>query len=204
MIRRQYQKIMALFYDPFMDSLEKELIHHRRYLINQIDKGPVLEVGAGTGVNFDLYPPNIEVYAIEPSTPMYKKALKRIKNKPHIHLYNISLEELDKQKEIPAKFAYILSTLVLCTIKDPEKGAQIYHRLLEDNGKLLVLEHIHSGETFYGKFQKWINPLWKPLADGCNLIRRQDKILKNKGFVAIREKYFKLGTLWYRAVMKKS
>ncbi len=194
---------MSLFYDPFMESLEKELIHHRRFLIDKIDKGPVLEVGAGTGVNFELYPDNIEIYAIEPSTPMYKKALKKAKNRSNIHLFNIGLEEVYEHPGIPEKFQYILSTLVLCTIDDPQKGAGIYYDLLDNNGKLLVLEHIHSGETFYGKLQKWINPIWKPIADGCNLTRRQDIILKNRGFEAIQEKYFKLGTDWYRAIMQK-
>ncbi len=194
---------MALFYDPFMDSLEKELIKHRRFLIGKIDKGPVLEVGAGTGVNFDLYPDHLEIYAIEPSMPMYKKALKKAKNKPNIHLFNIGLEEVSGHPEIPESFQYILSTLVLCTIKDPEKGAARYHHLLKNDGKLLVLEHIHSGENFYGKLQKLVNPVWKPIADGCNLTRRQDEILKNNGFEAIDEKYFKLGTDWYRAIMKK-
>ena len=203
MIRRQYQKIMSFFYDPFMQSLEKELIHHRKFLIKEIDRGPILEVGAGTGVNFDLYPEEIEVYAIEPSTPMFQKAQKKAENKPNIHVYNIGLEDLSSIKEIPSKFQYILSTLVLCTIDNPHKGAQLYNQLLNKDGKLLVLEHIHSGENFYGKVQKLINPIWKPFADGCNLTRRQDLILKEQGFKPIHEKYFKLGTEWYRAIMKK-
>jgi SAM-dependent methyltransferase len=194
---------MSFFYDPFMASLEKELIKHRRFLIDQIDKGPVLEVGAGTGVNFNLYPENIEVYAIEPSLPMYKKALIKAKNKPHIHLYNIGLEKINEHPLIPEKFNFVLSTLVLCTIDKPKEGARIYKDLLTENGKLLVLEHIHSGENLYGKFQKWINPVWKPFADGCNLTRRQDIILKDEGFKVIDEKYFKLGTDWYRAIMSK-
>jgi len=203
LIRRNYQKIMSFFYDPFMESLEKELIYHRKFLIKEIDRGPILEVGAGTGVNFDLYPEEVEVYAIEPSTPMYKKAIKKAKDKPNIHVYNIGLEDLSSIKEIPTKFQYILSTLVLCTIDDPNEGAQIYNQLLTSDGKLLVLEHIHSGENFYGKVQKLINPIWKPFADGCNLTRRQDLILKEQDFKPINEKYFKLGTEWYRAVMKK-
>ncbi len=194
---------MSFFYDPFMESLEKELIKHRQFLIRQIKKGPILEIGAGTGVNFDLYPDNIEVYAIEPSIPMYKRALRKAKNKPHIHLYNAGLENLSEINNFPNEFEYILSTLVLCTIKNPQDGAELYYNLLKKDGKLLVLEHIHSSESFYGKLQQWINPIWRPFADGCNLTRRQDIILKSQGFKAMNEKYFTLGTKWYRAIMKK-
>jgi SAM-dependent methyltransferase len=194
---------MAAFYDPFMRSLEKVLIHHRRQLLQQT-KGVVLEVGAGTGVNFPLYPKNVQVFAIEPSVPMYKRAVKVAKNYPNIKVYNMGIEEVLQHNELPSQFDYITSMLVLCTIPNPELAAGIYYKLLKDDGKLLVLEHIHSEGKIYGKLQKLVNPVWRPFADGCNLTRRQDFILKNSGFKALTESYFSLGTDWYEAVMIKN
>lgn len=194
---------MAAFYDPFMRSLEKVLTPHRIDLLRHA-QGTVLEVGAGTGVNFPLYPGNVEVYAIEPSVPMYKRALKVAEKHPNIHLYNIGIEDIKKQKDIPDQFDYITSMLVLCTIPNPQEAARDYYRLLKSDGKLLVLEHIHAQGKFYGKFQTMVNPLWKPFADGCNLTRRQDIILKNAGFKAQSESYFSVGTDWYKAIMIKN
>jgi len=202
LIRKQYQKIMAAFYDPFMRSLEKVLTKHRIDLLQQ-SQGTVLEVGAGTGVNFPLYPENVEVFAIEPSVPMYKRALKIAKNYPNIHLFNIGIEEVKNQTGFPNQFDYITSMLVLCTIPNPQEAARDYDELLKDNGKLLVLEHIHAQGKFYGKFQTLVNPIWKPFADGCNLTRRQDLILKNTGFKALSESNFSVGTDWYKAIMTK-
>ncbi len=193
---------MTAFYDPFMASLEKVLIKHRQYLLSQT-QGAVLEVGAGTGVNFGLYPDHVQVFAIEPSKPMYKKALKKAAKHPNIKVFNIGLEEVKNHPELPNTYNYIASMLVLCTITNPFKAAQIYADLLQDSGKLLVLEHIHSGDTLYGKLQKLVNPIWRPFADGCNLTRRQDQILKQQGFIPLEEKYFTLGTDWYQAIMKK-
>ncbi len=194
---------MSFFYDPFMESLEKVLYKHRSFLLDQIQGGDILEIGAGTGVNFLLYPKNVNIYAIEPSKPMYKRALKKIPSNRNIHLYNIGIEDIMNITNIPKQFDYILSTLVLCTIKNPFEAVQQYKQLLKSNGKLLVLEHIHS-DGFYGKFQKIINPIWRPFADGCNLTRRQDWILKDAGFFPINEKYFHVGTDWYRAIMVKN
>ncbi len=200
MIREQYRKVMALFYDPFMEGLEKSLGRHRRFLLEKTG-GKVLEVGAGTGVNFNYYPSGVEVFAVEPSVPMFKRARKRALGKKHIRLYNIGIEQVPDHPAFPGKFDFIVSMLVLCTVKDLQKTVDIYARLLKPQGKLLVLEHIHSGDTFYGKFQKWINPVWRPFADGCNLTRRQDLALKEAGFIPESEHYFRLGTDWYRAVM---
>ncbi len=200
MIKEQYRKLVALAYDPFMKSLEKVLIHHRRELISRTG-GIVLEVGAGTGVNFSLYPPDVQVYAIEPSKPMYQKALKQAAGKPNIRVFNIGIEQVSQHNEIPHQFDFVTSMLVLCTVSNPVEAAKIYQNLLKPEGKLLVLEHIHSTGKFYGWVQKIINPVWRPLADGCNLTRRQDYILKQQGFSAECEKYFTLGTDWYQAIM---
>ncbi len=194
---------MAAFYDPFMRSLEKVLIKHRRDLLQQT-KGVVLEVGAGTGVNFSLYPDNVKVFAIEPSVPMYKRALKVAKNYPNIKVYNTGIEAVAGHPELPDNYDFITSMLVLCTIENPGKAVDIYKKMLKDDGRLLVLEHIHSTGKFYGKLQKIVNPVWRPIADGCNLTRRQDLLLKNAGFKALSESYFTLGTDWYKAVMIKT
>lgn len=201
MIKKHYQKFVAWYYDHFMKGLEKVLTKHRQDLIGYAS-GNILEVGAGTGVNFDLYPENVQVYAIEPSVPMFKKALKKAEKYPHIQVFNIGIEEVKENKKLPDTFDTIASMLVLCTVKDETKAAQIYRDLLKSDGKLLVLEHIHASGRFYGKVQQIVNPVWRPLADGCNLTRRQDIILKNAGFEALFEEHFSLGTDWYKAVMK--
>jgi len=200
LIRKHYQKLMATFYDPFMKSLEKVLTEHRRKLL-QRTSGIVLEVGAGTGVNFPLYPKDVKVFAIEPSVPMYKRAVKAAANYPNIHVFNIGIEAVENHPELPESFDFVTSMLVLCTVPDPQQAARIYRDVLKNDGQLLVLEHIHASGRLYGKLQSLVNPLWRPIADGCNLTRRQDWILKEAGFKALFEDYFSLGTDWYEAVM---
>ena len=191
---------MAVFYDPFMKSLEKVLTGHRQKLL-QNTSGRVLEVGSGTGVNFPLYPKDVEVFAIEPSVPMYKRAVKAATNYPNIHVFNIGIEAVKNHPELPESFDFVTSMLVLCTVPDPQQAARIYCDVLKNDGQLLVLEHIHASGRLYGKLQSLVNPLWRPIADGCNLTRRQDLILKEAGFKALFEDYFSLGTDWYEAVM---
>ena len=200
MIRKHYQKLMAVFYDPFMNSLEKVLTGHRQKLL-QNTSGMVLEVGAGTGVNFPLYPKDVEVFAIEPSVPMYKRAVKAAANYPNIHVLNIGIEAVKNHPELPETFDFVTSMLVLCTVPNPQQAARIYRDVLKSDGQLLVLEHIHASGRLYGKLQSLVNPIWRPIADGCNLTRRQDLILKEAGFKALFEDYFSLGTDWYEAVM---
>ncbi len=196
-----YQYVMAALYDPFMRTLEGDLYPYRRRLLGRA-KGHVLEVGAGTGVNFPLYPASVQVDAIEPSRAMYLKALRK-QPPPHIRLLHMGIEDtrLDRLAP-PGGYDYIVSMLVLCSVKDLDGAIQRYRQLLKPDGKLLVLEHIHSTGTAYGRFQQLVNPVWKPLADGCNLTRRQDLALKPY-FRPEEEGTFRLGTDWYWAIMRK-
>jgi len=200
LIREAYRYLLAEVYDPFLASLEKELESHRRELLSRTF-GDVLEAGAGTGVNFRFYPDDARVYAVEPSAAMIRKARKKLR--PGIRLIHAAVEDVPQLKNMPHRFDFVVSTLVMCTVKDPYEAARVYGQILKPGGKLLVLEHIHSSDRLYGKFQKWINPLWRPLADGCNLTRRQDIILKEAGFVPVEESYFRTGLDWYKAVMVK-
>ena len=201
MINKAYRHLLARIYDPFLASLEKVLSSYRRELLSQT-YGNVLEVGAGTGVNIPYYPPHAEVFAVEPSLPMLLRAEKK-NNRNNYRLFNIAVEDVPGHPGLPDQYDFIVSMLVMCSVKDEKKVAGLYKKLLKPGGKLIVLEHIHAGNhTVYGKFQTLVNPVWRPLADGCNLTRRQDKVLKEAGFVPEKETYFRTGTDWYMAVMK--
>ncbi len=196
-----YSYVVAGIYDPFLKGLERKLGPMRKEMLAQTH-GTVLEVGSGTGVNFSYYPENTRVIAIEPNKAMYKKSLS--KNPPsNIQVIHAGLEDKEVLKHMPpGGYDFIVSMLVLCSVKEFPGAVRRYYDLLKPDGKLLVLEHIHSGDKLYGRFQKWINPVWKVFSEGCNLTRRQDEDLK-RFFKPLEENYFTLGTDWYRAVMVK-
>lgn len=197
-----YQKLFAAAYDPFMSSAEKSLERNRRELLAHL-RGNILEVGVGTGVNFDFFHPEANVLAIEPSMPMMKKALARIPAGKNIEVYHLGvndepLEDLIKNGSLDA----VVCTLVLCTIPHPEIALQKFKRWLKPEGRLVILEHIRSKHHWHGRMQDWVNPLWKAFGEGCNLNRNTDAMVKAAGFVPENEMYFKNSVTWYQGVFK--
>ena len=185
-----YQKIFAKYYDPFMVELELRLYKRRDSLLSPLI-GNVLEVGSGTGVNFPFYNENkTKVTAIEPSLPMLEKA-KLKKNYNHIKLHNIGVGYEELEALIPEKgFDVIVCTLVLCTVPNLEDALDDFKRFLAPNGKLIIMEHIHSKKKSKAMLQNVVNPIWKKIGDGCNLNRKTDEVLKQKGFKAVNSSYF--------------
>lgn len=195
-----YNKLFAKFYDKLMNGFERGLVKNRKQLVSGLT-GKVLEVGSGTGVNFEFYNNDASVVAIEPSAPMIKVSKAKQCHCQSIDFINIGIADdnlFDHLKE--NSFDFIISTLVLCTVNDPVKAILNYKRLLKPNGKLVVLEHIHSATKKHKKLQNIANPFWKAFSEGCNLNRNTDQLLLEAGFKPQEHKYFVKTLKWVQGV----
>ncbi len=201
-----YAKIFAAAYDPVMRRFEQQVLWHRRQeLFRELSSGQVLEVGAGTGANFLLYPPEVQVLACEPSAPMLQKAVQKLEQyapRATIKLVHAGIGDDALEAHIPTQgLDAVVFTLVLCTIPDPEQAVCRVKNWLKPGGRLLVLEHIGSPRLVGRVFQHAIEPVWKPLAEGCHLTRDTDRLLRSQGFVPVWERYFQAGMRFYQAVL---
>jgi SAM-dependent methyltransferase len=189
-----YSKLFSAIYDPFMSRFEARILLKRRRKLLTTLQGNILEVGAGTGINFPLYPAGTKVLAIEPSADMLKKAGEKTPGESYaadIRLLLAGIGDKALEQEVPkAGFDAIVFTLVLCTIPDPEAALRQSVAWLKPGGKIIVLEHIASSDKWGYRVQQAINPFWKHLAEGCNLHRHTDKLLKDMGFNVEHEEYF--------------
>ncbi|HFB99834.1 MAG TPA: class I SAM-dependent methyltransferase [Phaeodactylibacter sp.] len=186
-----YKKIFAKIYDPIMFHVEGRIGPKRASLLGAL-QGKILDVGAGTGVNFQYFRSDAEVVAIEPSAPMMSYAKKKLEKYQHIKMYNIGVNDPEMNEIVKENsLDYVISTLVLCTIPDPILAINNYKKWLKPSGKLIVLEHIKSEGKFYGGIQEVINPVWRVFADGCNLNRHTDQYILDAGFQP--DDYFYMG-----------
>ena len=75
-----YSKLFAKFYDKYMVSFEAKIIKDRERMLKNLT-GTVLDVGSGTGINFEHFNNNVQVFAVEPSKPMLDKSVDKINGK---------------------------------------------------------------------------------------------------------------------------
>ncbi len=194
-----YAKLFAKFYDKYMVSFEAKIVNDRKRMLQNL-KGTVLDVGSGTGANFEHFNETVKVFAVEPSKPMLEKSRAKVKGK-NIELLHLDINDEKLHQHIaPNSLDAIVSTLVLCTIKNPELALENFKKWLKPDGKLIVIEHIHSDKKGKALFETLINPFWKVFAEGCNITRHTDELIKSKGFKPLEEQYFTIGLRIHKGV----
>ncbi|MGA1343559.1 MAG: class I SAM-dependent methyltransferase [Hyphomonas sp.] len=147
-------------------------------------EGVVLELGCGSGTNFALYDAGKvgRLYALEPAAGMMVKA-RRTAGALGI---GKSIEFLETGAEhIPLADRSVdtaVITFVLCTIPDWKSALAETRRVLKPGGKVLFTEHGLAPDEGVARWQRRIEPVWRPLAGGCHLTRDTLSLLRSGGF----------------------
>ena len=153
----------------------------RREAVGQA-RGVVLEVGAGSGLNFALYQPGqVErVEAIEPDATMRRYAEARLAAAPvPITLTAAAAETLPF---VEATFDSVVATLVFCSVSDPLRSLGEIKRVLKPGGALLLFEHVRAQGAVAGRIDDLLTPFTTRLAGGCHWNRDTARTVADAGF----------------------
>jgi ubiquinone/menaquinone biosynthesis C-methylase UbiE len=138
---------------------------HRRELVGGV-RGRVLEFGAGTGLNFELYPQEARVLAIEPEPTMARRAWRRARDaRASVCVLRASAEALPFKEGV---FDVAVACYVLCTIPDPRRALGEVRRVLAANGQLRFYEHVRSAHPRWARWQDRLTPAWRFIGAGCH------------------------------------
>jgi ubiquinone/menaquinone biosynthesis C-methylase UbiE len=169
----------AATYDIITKPGEKKLGRLRARLLEGLH-GDVLEIGAGTGANFERYPAGVRVVALEPDPHMLKRAQARLAELGRTDI-DVRLAAAESLPFEAASFDAVVSTLVLCTVADPPRALAEMRRVLRPGGELRFIEHVRA-EGALGRVQDVMQPVWGWCSAGCQLNRRTEDALRAAGF----------------------
>jgi ubiquinone/menaquinone biosynthesis C-methylase UbiE len=144
--------------------------------------GVVVEVGAGTGLNFPWYrPEQVErVEAIEPDAAMLAYARERVRQTAVP--ISLTQAEVSALPLADATFDSVVVTLVFCSVEDPAQGMQEIKRVLKPQGTLFLFEHVRSQGPWVARLQDGLVPLTTRLFGNCHWNRDTARIVQEAGF----------------------
>lgn len=174
---KNYDKAFAPFEKRFICAWREETLSHL-----PAENSRLLEIGAGTGLNFKFYPAACRHRAVagEISFKMLEFAREKTDS---IELVQTDAESLPfAANTFDAAFA----TLVFCSIPKPENAFAELRRVVKPNGKIVLLEHVRPPGAFGYAFD-FINIFTVALIED-HFNRRTAELAENAGLKILEVK----------------
>lgn len=166
------------------------LAEARQELLSRV-RGEVLEIGFGTGLNLRYYGAGVrKVTAVDVNPGMAKRARRRIEDHP----VPVDIRLVDGAA-LPLKgdsFDSVVTTWTLCSIRDVGRALEEIDRVMKPDGSLYFIEHGLSDDPRTRRWQNWLTPLQRFIAEGCHLNRDIRALIEGQNFEITELKQYEM------------
>jgi ubiquinone/menaquinone biosynthesis C-methylase UbiE len=175
--------IFARYYAWASPRMEKAGFgEHRDQLLARL-AGRVIEVGAGNGLNFAHYPPEVKrVVAVEPE-PRLRAVAETEAAKAAVSVEVVD-GVADRLPADDASFDAAVASLVLCSVPDVPAALAEIRRVLRPGGQLRFFEHVRADTPGLARVQRMLDAtVWPTFGGGCHSHRDTQAAIEAAGFV---------------------
>ena len=169
---RLYPLIIKTSEDKWLRPMRAELVGHL--------EGDVLEIGAGSGLNLPHYGPGVSSLTLTEASEHMLTNLRKAAGttRPDAQIILSPAESLPVPDD---SVDHVVSTLVLCSVSDPQRVLSEVRRVLRSGGTFHVIEHV-AGDEKVLRQQRRAEPVTRFLGRGCHVTRNIRSILERAGF----------------------
>ena len=144
----------------------------------------VVEIGPGVGANMRYLSAKSRLIAVEPNPYMHRR-LQRAARAAGVDLQICSV--VAERIDLPdASADTVISSLVLCSVRDPDLVLAEIRRILRPGGRFSFTEHVAAKR---GTPTRWTQRLlrrpWAWVFEGCSCERDLENAIQSAGFTAI-------------------
>lgn len=160
-IKQTYDRFSSLYdliFKPWLEFGRQRAIE----LLAPRSGARVLEIGVGTGLSLEYYPPDIEVLGFDYSLGMLRESQVKAKEMSHCP---VSLMQMDAQNMAFAdnSFDYLMAAYVLTVVPDPRKAVREIFRVARPGAKVVIINYICSNNRLMGIIEDIFHPVFASL-----------------------------------------
>jgi MFS family permease len=187
-----HHPVFARFYAWLSPRMERAGFSERRDSLLAGLTGRVIEVGAGNGMNFAHYPPEVtHVLAVEPEPRLRELARHNADKSPiPITVVDGTADQLSAED---ASYDAAVASLVLCSVSDVPAALAEMRRALKPGGQLRFLEHVRADTPGLARVQRILDAtIWPTVGGGCHSHRDTRLAIETAGFTIDDLEQFRL------------
>jgi ubiquinone/menaquinone biosynthesis C-methylase UbiE len=174
--------LFARFYARLSDNMEAAGVGRIRAQLLAGLTGSVLEVGAGSGLNFSHYPDSvISVLAVEPEPHLRGIAEQAAAAAmAPVKVVDGTAEQLPAED---GSADVVVATLMLCSVRDMAAALAEMRRVLRPGGQLVFMEHVRADSAACRRVQRLADAtIWPVCFGGCHAHRDPVAAIEAGGF----------------------
>ncbi|XP_072307610.1 thiol S-methyltransferase TMT1A-like [Eucyclogobius newberryi] len=195
-----YKRLFPVCLNRITKNYNKKMHDAKEELFSKLSqfKAPgkpltVLEIGCGTGANFQFFPAGSKVICTDPN-PFFDTYLSStMKENGHLSYERFVVASGEDLRAVEDESVdVVVCTLVLCSVRDVPQTLRETQRVLRPGGAFFFLEHVLADDerswTYF--FQHVFQPFWFYFGDGCEMTRATWTRLQDAGFSQLKLQRF--------------
>jgi len=154
----------------------------------------LLEVGPGTGVNFEFFPEGTHLWIVD-SNPSFLSYFNENKKKfENVICEKVITSKGEEMDMVPDNSCdVVVMTRVMCSVDSVDQIVRQIHRVLVPGGKFYFYEHVreYDGSNWKRLIAQYFltySGFWPLVFVGCMLTRDPYRTIENVGFKIIKSK----------------
>jgi len=161
LMRKAYAR-WAPIYDLVYDKLTEPAA--RAAVAAAVACGPrVLEAGVGTGLSLGYYPANAEVYGVDLSEDMLRRAQEKVDRRGLTHVKSLKVMDVCHLSFADELFDAVTAQFLITLVPDPEAALSEFARVLKPGGEIVLVNHFGQPDGIVARAEEWAAPLAKQI-----------------------------------------
>ena len=151
----------------------------------------VVELGAGVGANMRYLPVDARLIAVEPNPYMHAGLRCAARSRGvDLEIRSVAAEQIDLPD---ASVDAVISSLVLCSVRDPDAVLAETRRILRPGGRFSFAEHVAAKPGTPTRWtQRILRRPWAWIFEGCSCERDLAKSIQSAGFSSVDLSHYRI------------
>ena len=180
----------AAFFSLMEGYLDRRLRERKTAVFAELP-ATVVELGAGVGANLRYLPEAALLIAIEPNPYMHPRLRRAARSRGvDLEIRSVVGERIDLPD---ASADAVISSLVLCSVRDPQAVVAEVRRVLRPGGRFSFAEHVGAEPGTATRWtQRVLRRPWAWTFEGCSCERDLAGVIRSAGFSSVELTHYRV------------